>query len=213
MMMTHAPCQPYRYPFLEYRTKVWLEIIRTIARDCPQVGHLLELGPGYCDFSNYFPAVQKTCIDSNNEMRQYAHPEIRFICEEAGLLSGIDDSSVDLVFASNFLEHLGVEEHQILLPNIRRALSSSGHLALIQPNYRLNPDHYFDDQTHRTIFSDQNIEAFLERFGFTVIKLIPRFLPFSMKSRLPKWPILVRLYLASPVRPFAGQMYILAQKR
>lgn len=213
--MTKAPTLDthHRYPFLEYRTKVWLEIIRVIARDCPNVGHLLELGPGYCDFSNYFPAARKTCVDRNELMQQYAHPEIRFVCAEAGPLSDIADSSFDLVFASNFLEHLDNDEHQLLLPNIHRVLSANGRLALIQPNYRLNPDHYFDDKTHRTIFSDQNIEDFLERFGFTVIKLIPRFLPFSMKSRLPKWAILVRLYLASPVRPFAGQMYILAQKR
>ena len=204
---------PQRYPFLEYRTKVWLEIIRYIARDCPNVGHLLELGPGYCDFINYFPAAQKTCIDRNEAMRQYAHPGINFICEEVGLLSGIVDCSLDLVFASNFLEHLGEEGHRILLPNIHRILAPNGRLILIQPNYRLNPDHYFDDATHRTIFSDQNIRAFLEGFGFKVMKLVPRFLPFSMKSRLPKWPILVRLYLASPVRPFAGQMYIIAQKR
>lgn len=211
-MMT-KPDQHQRYPFLEYRTKVWLEIIRYIARDCPNVGHLLELGPGYSDFINYFPATQKTCVERNESMRQYAHPGVHFVCEEAGLLSGIADSSLDMVFASNFFEHLRDEDHEVLLPNIHRVLNAAGRLALIQPNYHLNPDHYFDDPTHRTIFSDQNISTFLERFGFKVIKLVPRFLPFSMKSRLPKWPILVRLYLASPVRPFAGQMYIIAQKR
>ncbi len=211
--MDQSAMQCQRYPFLSYRTKVWLEIIRYIARDCPQVENLLELGPGYCDFINYFPATTKTCVDRNETMRQYSNPGIRFVCEEAGLISGIASSSLDLVFASNFLEHLGYEEHQVLLPNIHRVLSATGHLALIQPNYRLNPDHYFDDATHRTIFSDQNISNFLDDYGFKINKLIPRFLPFSLKSRLPKWPILVRLYLASPIRPFAGQMYILAQKR
>ncbi len=211
--MAYTPTTQQRYPFLEYRTKVWLEIIHYISRDCPNVEHLLELGPGYCDFINHFPAAQKSCVDRNESMMHYATPGVRFMCEDAGQLSAIADSSLDLVFASNFLEHLGEEEHGILLPNIHRALSATGRLVLIQPNYRLNPDHYFDDPTHRTIFSDLNIAAFLERFSFKVIKLIPRFLPFSMKTRLPKWPILVRLYLASPVRPFAGQMYIIAQKR
>ena len=31
-----------------------------------------------------------------------------------------------------------------------------------------------------------------------------------MKSRLPKWYPLVRAYLASPVRPLAAQMYLVA---
>jgi len=201
------------YPFLEYRTKVWLEIIRYIAKDCPPVGHLLELGPGYCDFINHFPAAQKTCVDRNEMMRPYANSEVRFVCAEAGLFPGIADGSLDLVFASNFMEHLGEDDHQILLPNIHCGLAPNGNLILIQPNYRLNPAHYFDDPTHRTIFSDQNIRTFLDGFGFQIVKLIPRFLPFSMKSRLPKWPLLVRLYLASPLRPFAGQMYIIAQKK
>ena len=211
--MPLTPNKPQRYPFLEYRTKVWLEIIRYVTRDCPEVLHLLELGPGYCDFINHFPAIQKTCIERNETMQHYASPDIHFICGEASLLSSIADQSLDLVFASNFLEHLGEEEHHLLLPNIHRALAPTGRLVLIQPNYRLNPDHYFDDPTHLTIFSDQNITTFLEGFGFKVTKLVPRFLPFSMKSRLPKWPFLVRLYLASPVKPFAGQMYIVAQKR
>jgi hypothetical protein len=33
-----------------------------------------------------------------------------------------------------------------------------------------------------------------------------------MKSRLPKWPILVRLYLHSPVRPLGAQMYVVAER-
>ena len=91
------------YPFLEYRTKVWLEIIRYIAKDCPNVGHLLELGPGYCDFINYFPADQKTCVDRNEMMRHHANSEVRFVCAEAGLLPDVADNSLDLVFASNFM--------------------------------------------------------------------------------------------------------------
>lgn len=215
MMMPNKLEQQRQYPFLEYRAKVWREIIRYVIRDCPNVDGLLELGPGYCDFINQFPARHKTCVDRNQAMQQYANPGTRFLCEEAGLLSEIDDQSVDMVFASNFLEHLGEEEHQVLLPNVHRILAPTGRLVLIQPNYRLYPDRYFDDPTHRTIFSDQNITGFLERFGFIVSKLAPRFLPFSMQSRLPlpKWSPLVRLYLASPVKPFAGQMYIIAHKR
>ena len=32
--------------------------------------------------------------------------------------------------------------------------------------------------------------------GFEVIECRARFLPYTTKSRLPKWPVLVRLYLA-----------------
>jgi hypothetical protein len=48
--------------------------------------------------------------------------------------------------------------------------------------------------------------------GFVVERIESRFMPFTMKSRLPKWPWLVKLYLRLPWRPFAGQMLIFASK-
>jgi len=85
-------------------------------------------------------------------------------------------------------------------------------LILLQPNHRRCAEHYWDDPTHRTVFSDVNITPFLARHGFGVVKLIPGLLPFSMKSRLPKWPLLVRLYLWSPFKPLGAQMYVVARK-
>jgi hypothetical protein len=37
-------------------------------------------------------------------------------------------------------------------------------------------------------------------------------MPFTMKSRLPTAEWLVRLYLASPVRPLAGQFMVVAER-
>ncbi len=48
--------------------------------------------------------------------------------------------------------------------------------------------------------------------GFEVTRVHSRFLPFSMKGRMPVHPLLVRLYLRSPWRPCAGQMLVVAQK-
>ncbi|PIY59787.1 SAM-dependent methyltransferase, partial [Candidatus Woesearchaeota archaeon CG_4_10_14_0_8_um_filter_47_5] len=41
-----------------------------------------------------------------------------------------------------------------------------------------------------------------------------KFLPYSTKSRLPKWPLFVRIYLALPLLQdiFGKQMFIVAQK-
>ena len=38
-------------------------------------------------------------------------------------------------------------------------------------------------------------------------------MPFSMKSRLPVAEWLVRLYLALPFRPLAGQFLVIAEKQ
>jgi SAM-dependent methyltransferase len=206
------PRTPGHQPYLKSRRGVWKEIVRYVQKDAGEIYTLVELGTGYCDFINQFPARRKIGYDIRPEMLQFAGIEVDLRIESAIRLSGLQDSSVDLVFASNFMEHLRQKELNILLPRISDVLSHRGRLILIQPNYRLNPDHYFDDETHQTVFSDENIRPFLEEYGFRVLKLIPGFLPFSMKSRLPQWPFLVRLYLKSPIKPLAGQMYIVAEK-
>jgi SAM-dependent methyltransferase len=205
---------PYRgaYPRLKGRLGVWKEIARYVARDAPEVGTLVELGPGYCDFINQFPARRKIAFDLNGEMEKFAAPEVVFHTASALELPGIDGESVDLVFASNFLEHLSPDELDVMLPNIRRVLTQQGRLILIQPNHRLCAEHYFDDPTHQTIFDDRNVGEWLARHDMSVVHLTPGLLPFSMKSRLPKWGMLTRLYLWSPIKPLAAQMYVVAER-
>jgi len=202
-----------RYPRVKSRVGVWREIVRYVHHDIGPVDTLLELGAGYCDFVNQFPARRKVAFDVNPEMRPYAAGDVDLRIEDVAagdLLEKV--GSVDLVFASNFLEHLDQHELGELLPKIRQVLRPGGGLVLLQPNHDLSPEHYFDDPTHKTVFSHKTIAGFLGGFGFTVTRLIPGLLPFSMKSRLPKFPILVRLYLNSPFRPFAGQMYVVAER-
>jgi hypothetical protein len=53
------------------------------------------------------------------------------------------------------------------------------------------------------------IEA-LEVTGFEVREVRPQFLPYTTKSALPTWPVLVRIYLRVPLlhRIFGGQMFL-----
>jgi SAM-dependent methyltransferase len=199
------------YPELRGRRAVWGAIARFVARDARDVDTLVELGPGYCDFLNQFPAKRKVGFDLNPEMKRFAAQGVELRIESAIGLHGIAPASVGLLFASNFLEHLDAEELDELLPAIRRALSPRGRLILIQPNHRLCAEHYFDDPTHRTIFDDANVGEWLGRHGLRVVKLVPGLLPFSMNSRLPKWGWLTRLYLSLPYRPLAAQMYVVAE--
>lgn len=200
------------YPFLKERNRIWVEISRYISTDVSDIKTLLEIGAGYCDFINQFPATKKICFELNRDREKYASADVDFRCGDAIQLVKEIDTTVDMVFASNFLEHLSDEQLEILMPGIYDILNSKGKLVLLQPNYLLCQNTYFNDETHRTIFSDENIKPFLKKYRFEILKLIPGLLPFSMKSRLPKWPLLVRLYLNSPFRPYAAQMYIVAQK-
>jgi len=206
---------PYlgRYPLLASRRGIWREIARYVRRDAPNAQTVLELGAGYCDFINTFPASRKLAFDLNAEMAAYADPGVELRIGDAVELAGIEPSSLDLVFASNFLEHLDAEQLHRLLVRVREALRPGGRIILIQPNFRKCPEHYFDDDTHKTVFSDESLAQLVVSHGFKIEKIVPGLLPFSMKSRLPKWPILVRLYLSSPVKPGAAQMYLVASRR
>lgn len=212
--MSADTANPYvgAYPLLAARRAVWREIVRYVAGDAPDVETLVELGPGYGDFIDQFPAKRKIAFDLNPEMRSFMGEDVELRIEDAAALGSLPAASVDLVFASNFLEHLEGDDVDRLFESIHRALRPGGRLMLIQPNHRRCADHYFDDPTHVTIFDDQNIGPWLERAGFRVLRLEPGLLPFSMKSRAPKWPLLVRLYLNSPIRPLSAQMYVVAER-
>lgn len=201
------------YPFLKERHGVWREIIRGIRRDAGKPATVVELGAGYCDFINQFPATRKIAFDLNPEMKAFASVDVDFRVDNTLSLPGVGDRSVDLVFASNFLEHLGKSEVHLVLSNIQRVLRPGGRLILIQPNYRLCSKNYFDDKTHKTIFSDENIVDYITAHKLNIVKIVPGFLPFSMASSAPKWPLFVRLYLLSPVKPLAAQMYVVAERR
>jgi len=213
-MTAPDPENPYvgAYPWLSGRAGIWREIARYVLQDAPGADVVLELGAGYCDFINNVEAKTRLAFDLNPEMRKFAAPGVELRVGDCRGLPGIADGSVDVVFASNFLEHFTMEEGGALIRDVRRVLRPGGHLLLIQPNYRRNPEHYWDDPTHRTAFHDGNLPGLIEKNGLQLRRMVPGLLPFSMKSRLPKIPLLVRWYLRSPIRPLAAQMYAVAER-
>ncbi len=211
---TNADINPYvgAYPVLRGRRRVWREIVRYVQTRSPAIGTLIELGPGYCDFVNQFQAGKKIAFDLNPDMLHFAGSDVELRIEGATALPGIARESVDMIFASNFLEHLGGEDVDELLERVAAVLKPDGRLVLIQPNHRLCAENYFDDPTHITLFDDTNIGEWLARSGLRVTEIAPGLLPFSMNGRLPKSGILTRLYLLSPWKPLAAQMYVVAEK-
>jgi SAM-dependent methyltransferase len=204
----------YAARFTEHprRQAVWRELAAYIERDLPDRSSLLELGCGYGDFINHVRVQQKVAVDLNAAVRDRLAPEVRFVCGDCTNLAFLDAGSVANVMASNLLEHLDRGQLALLMSEIGRVLKPGGRLMLLQPNYRLCAARYFDDYTHVTVFTDTGLCGFLAAHAFTLIRCVPGLLPFSMNSKLPKHPLLVRWYLRSPVRPMAAQMYVVAQK-
>lgn len=194
------------------RGKVWVAVCAYLQRWVPAAGAALDLGAGYGDFSRNIRAERRVAFDSNPNLPSMIEAPIEAEVGDVTDLSRFDDASFDTVFASNLLEHLSWPELEQTLAEVLRVLKPGGRLIVVQPNFRLRPKEYFDDYTHRTIFSDRSLPDFLNASGLRVEHVEARFLPLTMKSRLSFGHALVPLYLRLPYRPMAGQMLVVARR-
>jgi len=173
---------------------------------------VLDLGCGYGDFINNVVARRRIAVDSWKHFRDYVDPDVECVLGSATDLDFIEDRAINFAFASNLFEHLSQADFARVLEILRLKLAENGTLNILQPNYRYAYREYFDDYTHVSIFSHISIADFLTANGFDVIEIRPRFLPLTVKSRLPVSPWLIRAYLASPIKPLAKQMLIRARR-
>jgi len=179
----------------------------------PKNGCVLDLGAGYGQFINNVAARRRIAIDSWPGFTVHLVPGVEGINSDVADLSMIEDNAVDFALARNLFEHLTQSHLTSTLSALRKKLAPAGTLTILQPNYRYAFREYFDDYTHLTVWSHTSLADFLVANGFEIVELLPRFLPLSIKSRLPVWSFLIRPYLALPVKPFGKQMLVVARPR
>jgi SAM-dependent methyltransferase len=172
---------------------------------------VLDLGCGYGEFINNVVARRRIAVDSWEGFLAYVDPCVERVVGSVTDLEFIEDGAIDFAFASNLFEHLSHADFARVLDLLRNKLSRHGTLNMMQPNYRYAYREYFDDYTHISIFTHVTIVDFLKANGFDAFEIRPRFLPLTVKSRLPVSPWLIRAYLASPIKPLAKQMLIRAR--
>jgi SAM-dependent methyltransferase len=195
------------------RDALWRHLTNFLAPFVPPGAAVLELGAGYCHFINRVHAERRVAVDNGSQIRNAAAPGVEIYQGAAGtFLSDAPPEQFDFVLASNFFEHLEWAELNALIPLVLRILRPKGKLAVIQPNFRLAPRRYFDDYTHRTIFTDVSLCNWLEVAGFDIVKAVPRFMPLTINSPGGSLSFLIPIYLRLPWRPLAGQMFVLAER-
>jgi len=173
---------------------------------------VLELGAGYCEFINNIRAAKKIAVDLNPEIKHRAGPDVRTIITSATDLGELPSSSVDVVFAANFFEHLSKDEILETLREAHRVLGPAGTLLVLQPNIRLCREDYWMFFDHISPLDERALSEALAMTGFVTRKTIVRFLPYTTKSYLPASPALVRAYLKCPPlwRLFGKQSFLVA---
>lgn len=173
---------------------------------------VLELGAGYCDFINNIQAKEKIALDAWSEFSSHANSGIETHVGDVVETSKFITRKVDIVFASNLFEHLTKNQVKEALIDLKTIMASTeSRLILLQPNFRLNPGRYFDDYTHESIWTENSLSDFLAANGYEIVSKFPKFLPLTVKSKIPVSEFLIWVYLKSPLKFRAGQMLIIAK--
>ena len=198
------------------KAEVWKAIVEGfLQRYVAPTDRVLDVGCGMGEFLNHVRCAKRTGIDLNPAMRACLDEGVEFHAGDVRDLSFLSDGSQDLVFTSNLIEHLPSKaDVERLLHETSRVLRKGGHLVLLGPNLRFLPGEYWDFWDHLVPITDRSLVEALETIGFETVEAIPRFLPYTTRSSLPKSPWLVRLYLRAPIawRFLGGQFLVRAKK-
>jgi SAM-dependent methyltransferase len=177
---------------------------------------VVDLGAGYCEFINEIKCGRKYAVDLNEDTPDHADADVTVLACRSSNLAGLADGSVDVVFASNFFEHLPTKaEFLATLAEIRRVLRpGGGRLLVLQPNIRLLNGAYWDFVDHHLPLTDRTLVEALSLVGLEPLELRVRFLPYTTKSRFPRSTALVRLYLRlRPLQWLLGRQTWLVARR
>jgi SAM-dependent methyltransferase len=191
-----------RFSGLEaYRNRVWNVLVNKFfsrwirPEDC-----VLDLGCGYCEFINNITAAQKFAMDLNPSARDRVSRNTRFIEQDCSTPWPLPDDSLDIIFSSNFFEHLPSKAAlQATLLEAYRCLKPGGHLIAIGPNVKLLSGEYWDFFDHHLPLTELSLSEALVMAGYKVDLALARFLPYTMSQgfRPPIWTL--RLYLKFPL--------------
>ncbi len=199
----------------EYRRRIWRVLVDDYFQTMvPPNAVVLDLGAGYGEFINQVHATQKYAMDLNPELRQRVNSDVQVILQNCAETWPLEDASLDVVFTSNFFEHLpdkGALKRTFV--QIHRCLKPDGKLIALGPNIRYLHGAYWDFWDHFLCLTDKGLCEGLENNGFEIVKSLPRFLPYSMTGHTEVPTALVKLYLRTPIawRIFGKQFLVVAR--
>ena len=200
----------------EYRTGVWRVLCSDFfARFVPAHARVLDLGAGWGEFINNIEASAKFAMDLNQETGKRLTPGIRHFCQDCSQPWPLDAESLDVVFTSNFLEHLPDKQHiERAVAEAYRCLKPDGEIICLGPNIAYTGGHYWDFWDHQVPLTEASCAELLRNAGFSIERCIPRFLPYSMSSDWTPPFLFVKLYLRVPLlwRWWGKQFLIIGRK-
>ena len=201
---------------LDYRTSVWKILCGDFFQNYVKpTDHVLDLGCGYGEFINHIQAGAKYGMDLNPRSPEFLAEGVKFLQQDCSTTWELPDNSLDVVFTSNFFEHLPDKMAlRQTLNEAHRCLKPGGRLIALGPNIKYVQGAYWDFWDHFLCLTEMSLGEALTNNGYQVLEQTPRFLPYSMVDA-PKYPLaFLRLYLklrfAWPL--FGKQFLVVAAK-
>ncbi len=203
-------------PSREYRAEVWEVLIdHYFSRCIPSDATVLDLGCGYGEFINNIRCGKKFAIDLNPDSAGALDPQVAFLQQDCATRWNLPDDCLDVVFTSNFFEHLPTKEALAqTLTQAHRCLRVGGKLIAMGPNIHVIPHKYWDFWDHFLPLSHLSLAEALRLSHFQPREILARFLPFTLVD-VPRYPLFfLKLYLRMPIafRLFGEQFLVTASK-
>jgi len=201
---------------LEYRRAVWSVLIRQFFQAFVQpTDAVLDLGSGYGEFINQIHCREKFAMDLNPDLPRRIGAGVKPLLQDCSAPWLLPAGCLDLVFTSNFFEHL--PDKAALgraLDEARRCLKPGGLLIALGPNIRYLPGAYWDFWDHHLPLTEASLREALENRGYRIECCRGRFLPYTMANgpRYPLWCLMVYLKVPFLWRWFGKQFLVIARK-
>lgn len=201
---------------VKVKNAIWTEVAAYLQRWVPSDGRVLDVACDVGYFIRHIRAGERWATDLR-DLASSVGPDVRFVqVDGLALSSALPHDYFDVAFVSNYLEHLPDPDAVIRqLAEIRAVLKPGGRLIVLQPNIRYVGAAYWDFIDHRVALTEKSLVEAANTAGFDVETLIPRFLPYTTKTRLPRSGWLVRTYLRIPLawRLMGKQTLLVARAR
>jgi SAM-dependent methyltransferase len=211
--------QEYRRRFSDrtaYRDAVWAVLTRDFFQQfIPRHAAVLDLGAGWGEFIRHIRADRKFAMDLNPDMPSRVGSEVEAVVQDCSAPWAVPPNSLDVVFTSNFFEHLPNKDAlRRTVLETRRCLKPGGKLICLGPNIRLLPGTYWDFWDHHVALTDRSLVELFGLAGLHIDRCEPRFLPYSMSQGFepPVWMLAAYLRVPFAWRVFGKQFLIVGSK-
>lgn len=199
-----------------YRNQVWKVLTSEFfSKLIPPDSTVLDLGCGYGEFINNIDCAKKLAMDMNPRSVQMLSAGVTVLQQDCSAVWPLPDESLDVVFTSNFFEHLPSKSSLAeTLSQARRCLKKDGVIIAVGPDVRFVGGAYWDFWDHHLpLTAGAMAEAFCVQ-GFRIESSVSRFLPYTMhnRRRVPMWVVSLYLKVRLFWRVWGKQFLVIGRK-